>query len=42
MEKLNTDRGLTFLFSTHDPMVMEAARRLIRLKDGLVESDDRQ
>ena len=39
MERLNREQGLTFLFSTHDPMVMQAARRLIRLKDGKVESD---
>ena len=39
MGKLNREQNLTFLFSTHDPMVMEAARRLIRLKDGRIESD---
>ena len=42
MARLNRERGLTFLFSTHDPMVMGAARRLIRLHDGRVESDVRQ
>ncbi len=36
MEKLNRDHGITFLFSTHDPQVMERARRLIRLRDGRV------
>jgi putative ABC transport system ATP-binding protein len=40
MANLNRDKGLTFLFSTHDPMVMTAARRLIRLKDGSVASDE--
>jgi putative ABC transport system ATP-binding protein len=39
MRGLNADHGTTFLFSTHDPMVMERSRRLIRLKDGLMESD---
>jgi len=39
MKGLNSDHGTTFLFSTHDPMVMEKSRRLIRLKDGLLESD---
>jgi putative ABC transport system ATP-binding protein len=34
MERLNRERGITFLFSTHDPAVMKRARRLIRLKDG--------
>jgi len=42
MEQLNRDRGATFLFSTHDPRVMERARRLIRVVDGQVESDDRR
>ena len=42
MRNLNRDKNLTFLFSTHDPMVMEAARRLVRLKDGMVESDVEQ
>jgi len=39
MTRLNQEKKLTFLFSTHDPMVMRAARRLIRLKDGQIESD---
>jgi putative ABC transport system ATP-binding protein len=40
MERLNRERGVTFLFSTHDPQVMGRARRLIRLRDGSVESDE--
>jgi putative ABC transport system ATP-binding protein len=40
MEKLNRERGVTFIFSTHDPRVMERAHRLIRLVDGRVTSDD--
>ena len=39
MEKLNQENGVTFLFSTHDPAVMERARRLISLKDGRIEKD---
>jgi putative ABC transport system ATP-binding protein len=39
MEQLNQENGITFLFSTHDPAVMERARRLIRLKDGMIEKD---
>jgi putative ABC transport system ATP-binding protein len=42
MEALNRDRGVTFLFSTHDPRVMERARRVVRIVDGKVESDDRR
>lgn len=39
MENLNINKGITFLFSTHDQRVMDRARRLIELKDGkLAES----
>lgn len=38
MRRLNKEKGITFLFSTHDPMVMERAERLVRLKDGRVVS----
>ena len=37
MVKLNEDHGVTFLFSTHDPMVMERARTIVHLKDGSIE-----
>jgi putative ABC transport system ATP-binding protein len=40
MRRLNKKTGMTFLFSTHDPMVMERANRVITLKDGLITSDD--
>jgi len=40
MERLNRERGITFLFSTHDPQVMARARRLIRLRDGRIEADE--
>jgi putative ABC transport system ATP-binding protein len=41
METLNRERGVTFLFSTHDPRVMRRARRIIRIVDGQIESDER-
>lgn len=37
--ELNEHFGTTFISSTHDPMVMERARRLIRLKDGMIHED---
>jgi putative ABC transport system ATP-binding protein len=40
MQNLNREYGVTFLFSTHDPMVMEYSRRLIRLRDGQIKSDE--
>ena len=38
MRRLNETKGITFVFSTHDQMVMERARRLVHLKDGRVVS----
>lgn len=40
MEKLNKEEHITFVFSTHDPRVMERARRIITLEDGAVISDE--
>ncbi len=40
MRELNKTTGMTFLFSTHDRMIMERATRLITLQDGLVISDE--
>ena len=39
MQRLNTEHEITFLFSTHDSMVMEHSRRLIHLHDGHIQSD---
>ncbi len=40
MQKLNHEKGTTFLFSTHDQHVMDRARRLIRVRDGQLEDDE--
>jgi putative ABC transport system ATP-binding protein len=40
MERLNRERGITFLFSTHDARVMKRARRLLTLRDGRLERDE--
>jgi putative ABC transport system ATP-binding protein len=40
MQELNRELGTTFVFATHDPRVMEQARRLIRLVDGSIASDE--
>jgi putative ABC transport system ATP-binding protein len=42
MEQLNRAHGTTFVYATHDPQVMERARRLIRLHDGQIASDSAQ
>jgi len=40
MLALNKSEGTTFIFSTHDPMVMDYARRIVRIRDGQIESDE--
>jgi putative ABC transport system ATP-binding protein len=42
MRNLNQTKGITFIFSTHDPMVMERAERLVKLKDGTIVGDERR
>lgn len=39
MLQLNEEKGVTFIFSTHDPMVMDFAKRIVMLKDGKTQSD---
>jgi putative ABC transport system ATP-binding protein len=39
MRDLNRQEGTTFLFSTHDPLVMERAMRTVRLRDGEILED---
>ncbi len=39
MKEMNEKKAVTFIFSTHDKMVMDYARRLIRLRDGRVIDD---
>ena len=38
MEQMNADRQVTFVFSTHDRMVMEHARRLVYIRDGRIDN----
>jgi putative ABC transport system ATP-binding protein len=39
MEEMNARKNVTFVFSTHDRMVMDFARRLVLLHDGRVAED---
>jgi putative ABC transport system ATP-binding protein len=39
MRQLNEDRGVAFLFATHDPRVVERAKRVISLMDGRITED---
>ncbi len=36
MVRLNQETGVTFVFATHDPRVIQYARRVITLRDGLI------
>tara|TARA_A100001388_G_scaffold111796_1_gene82154 strand:- start:2256 stop:2969 length:714 start_codon:yes stop_codon:yes gene_type:complete len=40
MRELNENEGVTFLFSTHDQKIIERARRLVWLEDGMVTKDE--
>jgi putative ABC transport system ATP-binding protein len=40
MRKFNKELKMTFVFSTHDPQIMERAKRLITLTDGRIVSDE--
>ncbi|RKX77818.1 MAG: lipoprotein-releasing system ATP-binding protein LolD [Spirochaetes bacterium] len=42
MEEMNKKHTTTFIFSTHDQMVMEFAHRLVQLHDGQITKDERR
>ncbi len=42
MRTLNRDKGVTFLFATHDPKLLDAVDRTIQLVDGTVDKDVRR
>ena len=42
MRRLNEELNMTFVFSTHDKMIMDRATRLIHLRDGHIEKDERK
>jgi putative ABC transport system ATP-binding protein len=39
MRRLNEEKGVTFFFSTHEEAVMKRARRLLKLRDGIIVND---
>ncbi|HRW46564.1 MAG TPA: ABC transporter ATP-binding protein [Caldilinea sp.] len=41
-QRLNQERGITIVFVTHNPETAEYCHRVVRVRDGLVESDERQ
>jgi len=42
MKRINRDMSTTFVFSTHDRLIMGEARRVVELHDGLVQKDERR
>ena len=40
MRGMNEERNITFLFSTHDPKVMDRAHRVVTLTDGQITADE--
>ena len=39
MKQMNERKNITFIFSTHDKMVMDYARRIVLIRDGRIEDD---
>jgi len=39
MKRMNEEKKVTFIFSTHDNMVMDYARRLVLIRDGRIVDD---
>lgn len=39
LHSLNQDKGTTFVFSSHDPMVIDRADRILTLQDGMIIND---
>ncbi len=42
MVKMNEELGTTFIFATHDPLVMDYAHRMLEIRDGLISQDKRR
>ncbi len=42
MKKMNKELNTTFIFSTHDPQVMDYAKRLVEIKDGKISKEQRR
>jgi putative ABC transport system ATP-binding protein len=39
LKALNADLGVAILLATHDPVVAAAAKRVVRMRDGVVVED---
>jgi putative ABC transport system ATP-binding protein len=41
LTELNRETGVTMLLATHAPEIAAAARRVVRMRDGQIESESR-
>ncbi len=37
MQRMNSEKNITFIFSSHDKQVIDQAKRLLILKDGKIQ-----
>ncbi|MDX1685667.1 MAG: ABC transporter ATP-binding protein [Saprospiraceae bacterium] len=42
MERLNKEEDITFVFSTHDQRVIDRARRILTIEDGVIVKDEKR
>jgi putative ABC transport system ATP-binding protein len=42
MREINRREGTTFIFSTHDQRIMDHARRIVRIQDGLINGNEQK
>ncbi len=40
MERMNREKHITFVFSSHDPKVIQRAKRLVWLEDGVIKKEE--
>ncbi len=40
MERMNQEKHITFVFSSHDPKVIQRAKRLVWLEDGVIKKEE--
>lgn len=40
MEEMNREKNITFIFSSHDKQVINRAKRLLNLKDGILQTEN--
>jgi len=39
-QRLNQEKGITIIFVTHDPETADYCKRVVHVRDGLIEKDE--